>query len=91
MRMTPFHIGLVIVAIAAVAYLLLRQSGTARTQSVRPSDIQLGPIRHQNLSDALEARIRKFEPVFAEVYPRTHEGWLDGFQRDADPEPEIAI
>ena len=70
---------------------MLRKSGAPRSKSVRPSDIHLGPICHQKLSDGLEARIRKFEPIFAEVYPRTHEGWLDGFQRDVDPEPEVAI
>jgi hypothetical protein len=77
--------------VAAVAFFLLRRSPAHRTQSVRPSDIRLGPIRHEKLPDALEARIRKLEPIFAEVYPRTHEGWLDGFQRDVDPEREIAI
>jgi hypothetical protein len=91
MRMSPFQIALVIAVVATAAFLLLRKSTAPRSQTVRPSDIQLGPVRHEKLSDAHVARIRKFEPIFAEVYPRTHEGWLDGFQRDVNPEPEVAI
>ena len=91
MRMTPFQIGLLIAVLVGVTWTLLRRSGPSRPESIRPSDIHLGPILHQKLPEALEARIRKFEPVFAEVYPRTHDEWLEGFQRDADPEPEIAI
>ncbi len=91
MRMTPFQICLLIIVIVAVSVFLLRRSRPAGVQKVRPPDIRFGPIRHQKLSDELEARIRKFEPIFAEVYPRTHEEWLDGFQRDVDPEPEVAI
>jgi hypothetical protein len=89
--MSPFHIVLGIAVIAVVGFLLLRQSGASRTQSVRPSDLQLGPLRHATLSAEMDARIRRFEPIFAEVYPRSHEEWLDGFKRDLHPEPEVAI
>ena len=91
MRMSPFHIALASVLIVSFAFFLMRNSRFARTRSVRLSDIQLGPIRHQKLPDGLEARVLKFEPIFAEVYPRTHQGWLDGFMRDTNPEPEVAI
>lgn len=91
MRMSPLHTALVILVIVAAVFLLLRRSEVPHTQSVRPSDLQPGPIRHAQLSEAMEARIRKFEPVFVEVYPRTHQEWLDGFQRDIDPEAEVAI
>jgi hypothetical protein len=91
MRMTPFQIGLLTVVLVGVAWTFVRRPGLSRTESIRPSDIHLGPIRHQKLPEALEARIRRFEPVLAEVYPRTHDEWLEGFQRDADPEPEVAI
>jgi hypothetical protein len=53
--------------------------------------LQLGPIRHAVLPAALELRIRRFEAVFAEVYPRSHEEWLEGFRRDQHPESEVAI
>jgi len=39
----------------------------------------------------LVARIVAFENVFADVYPVTHEQWLDGFKRDMDPEREVAV
>lgn len=60
-------------------------------ESLKASDIQPGPIRHERISEELDARIRKFGAVFAEVYPITHKEWLDGFQRDAVPENEVVI
>ena len=87
--MSAFNIILLIVVLAAIGFLFLRKP--AASQQVPPANLQPGAIRHESLSDALVARVRKFEPVFAEVYPQTHEQWLDGFKRDADPEPEVAI
>src|ERR1035438_7027701 len=60
-------------------------------KTIRMSDIQPGPILHKHLSPDLEERIRKLEPVFAEVYPNSHEEWLEGFQRDLNPESEVRI
>lgn len=60
-------------------------------ESMKTGNIQPGPIRHTALSNDLDARIRKISVVFAEVYPITHEEWLDGFQRDTLPENEVAI
>jgi hypothetical protein len=91
MRMSSFQITLFLIAIAVVALFLVRKSRESDSQLVHPSDIQTGPFRHQHLSPELEGRIRKIEPIFAEVYPRTHEEWLDGFRRDVDPEAEVAI
>ena len=59
--------------------------------SIDPNEIQLGPIRHERLSDDLDSRIRAFEEVFREVYPLSHEEWLDGFSRDVTPENEVVI
>jgi hypothetical protein len=91
MRASPVYICLVIAGIVAVALLLLLKSRVPRTQSAHAPEMKLGPIRHQNLSDAIIARIRRFEPILAEVYPQTHEAWVDGFQRDVHPEQEVAI
>jgi hypothetical protein len=91
MRISPLHIGIGIVAIAVIGILIWRQFATSRPQAVRASDVQPGPIRHLQLPADLEARIRGFEPIFAEVYPKSHEEWLDGFMRDLNPEAEIAI
>jgi hypothetical protein len=63
----------------------------ASKKSLDARDIHPGPIRHADLSKDLDARIRKFETVFSEVYPITHKEWLEGFQRDTVPENEVAI
>ena len=88
--MNAFQITLVVVAVAAAAFITLRRT-TPPPSKVSPSALQVGPIRHTQLPAELVARVRAFEPVFAEVYPDTHEQWIDGFQRDLHPENEIAI
>jgi hypothetical protein len=60
-------------------------------KTIQASDIKTGPVLHKRLSLDLEERIRKLEPVFAEVYVQSHEEWLEGFQRDQDPAAEIRI
>jgi hypothetical protein len=55
------------------------------------SDIKPGNVIHKQLSPELEERIRKLQSTFAEVFERTHEEWLDGFQRDLNPEAEIKL
>lgn len=56
------------------------------TQATRKvPDIKPGNIIHKQLSPELEERIRKLQSTFAEVFKRTHEEWLDGFQRDLNP------
>ena len=60
-------------------------------ESLDAKGIEQGPIRHGEISADLDARIRKFALVFSEVYPITHEEWLDGFRRDTNPENEIII
>jgi len=60
-------------------------------QSLEARGIHFGPIRHTKLSPDLVDRIRHLEEVFGEVYPISHEEWLNGFQRDRSPENEIEI
>lgn len=55
------------------------------------ADIKPGNIIHKQLSPGREERIRKLQSTFAEVFKRTHEEWLDGFQRDLNPESEIRL
>ena len=64
---------------------------TTTTTTVDPATVKLGPIRHAELPRALIERAKALEPVFADVYPVTHEKWLEGFRRDVHPEREIAI
>ena len=82
---------LIVALIAIGAVLLFRRSSAPRKPQTPLSGIQFGPIRHDSLPDALVERVRRLEPVFWEVYPRSHEEWRDGFKRDADPETEIVM
>src|SRR5947209_18336965 len=52
-------------------------------------EIKPGPIRHQELPPALVARIEWLRLTLEEVYPQSMAEWLDGFQRDVNPEPEV--
>lgn len=82
---------LVAVVIAAVALLLFLRRPSTPANRIDPAALKAGPIRHPQLPDELVARVRAFEAVFAGVYSQTDEQWIDGFQRDLNPESEIAI
>ena len=56
---------------------------------VSPNDLKPGPIRHEQLSPSLIARIEYLRSTLEEVYPQSMAAWLDGFQRDAHPEGEV--
>jgi hypothetical protein len=58
-------------------------------QRRRLDETKPGPIRHAGLPPALVARIERLHLTFGEVYPQSMEEWLDGFQRDLNPEPEV--
>lgn len=82
----------VLIATAVFIYTWKTSPGHSPYEMARDSlEIQFGPIRHSELPPTLIDRIRLLEKVFAEVYPITHEEWLDGFQRDQNPENEVAI
>ena len=49
------------------------------------------PVIHKALPTELVERVRKFEFVFDEVFPRSHEKWIDIFSRDLDPEIEVSF
>lgn len=53
------------------------------------SHLKRGPIRHEQLSLSLTARINYLQQTLDEVYPQPMEKWLDEFQRDANPESEV--
>jgi hypothetical protein len=52
-------------------------------------ELKPGPIRHAKLPPALVARIEWLKLTLDEVYPQSMAEWLDGFQRDVNPEPEV--
>jgi hypothetical protein len=53
------------------------------------SQLKRGPIRHEQLSLSLTARINYLQHTLEEVYSQPIEKWLDEFQRDANPESEV--
>jgi hypothetical protein len=53
------------------------------------SQLKRGPIRHEQLSLSLTARINYLQEALNEVYPQPIEKWLDEFKRDTNPESEV--
>jgi hypothetical protein len=53
------------------------------------SQLKRGPIRHEDLSLSLTARINYLQQALEEVYSQPIEKWLDEFQRDTNPESEV--
>jgi hypothetical protein len=86
-------ISVVFMGLLAAAYILQgrRVNNTEANSKIDTTSMQRGPIRHQTLDDALIARVRAFESILADLYPISHEKWIEGFQRDLNPESEIAI
>ena len=56
---------------------------------LRVDQLNLGPIRHAELSPALIARIASLRSMLNDAYSLSMEQWLDGFQRDVHPEREV--
>lgn len=59
-------------------------------RTIRASEVHPFPVHQSVLTDDQVRRIRLIRAALWEVYPKTMEFWLDGFRRDAHPEPEIA-
>jgi hypothetical protein len=78
---------LLLVAVVALAWFWARKE----SRPLKGAFIQQGPIRHHTLDDSLIARIQAIKPVFEEFYPVSHQKWLEGFQRDLNPENEVVI
>jgi len=80
-----------LVAVVALGAYLPHLGASQHTETMNPESLKPGPIRHTALPPNLLKRAIALEPVFADVYPVTHEKWIEGFRRDAHPENEIAI
>jgi hypothetical protein len=63
-----------------------------KKEPVKLSDIKVepDPQLHAALPAELEARIRKFGPVFAEIFSKSDAEWVEGFKHDLHPESEVA-
>lgn len=53
-------------------------------------NIEVSPIRHHTLTADLVGRIRIVRACLLGVFSHSMDWWLDGFQRDAHPSPEVA-
>jgi hypothetical protein len=60
-----------------------------RQKRVSPNDLKPEPIRRESLPPAIIARIEALHSTLQEVYHQSMAEWLDGFQRDANPEREM--
>jgi hypothetical protein len=58
---------------------------------IKVSKLQESPIRHTSLALSLLTRIDNIASVFEEVDDRPKSEWTKDFQRDANPEKEVAI
>ncbi|HTI99799.1 MAG TPA: hypothetical protein VL527_13040 [Dongiaceae bacterium] len=67
------------------------KSSAGNTHWIDPNKLQVGPIRHPNLTADQISRIQKLQKTFEEVDPSSLEEWSDGFKRDADPDRELTI
>lgn len=55
------------------------------------ADVQASPIRHPTFAADVRAVIASIQATFAEHDGKTAGEWEAGFQRDANPGPEIAV
>jgi hypothetical protein len=53
--------------------------------------LQAGPLQHPPFDEDVRQHIRRIQETFSEHRPMTSAEWEDGFRRDRDPVPEIAL
>jgi hypothetical protein len=58
-------------------------------KTVNYSEIHPFPYRQSRLSESQVGRVRLLRAALWSVYPHSMAFWVDGFERDAAPEPEI--
>jgi hypothetical protein len=62
-----------------------------KTPWVDPLSFNPGPIKHQKLSPKQMERINRLRDALAEVERSPIEKWVDNFERDANPDKELAV
>ena len=82
---------ILLTALVLTTQFVPRFGAAQQPEMIDPANIDPGPIRHAELPPDLLKRATALESVFADVFPMTHEKWIEGFRRDAHPEREIAI
>ena len=90
--MTKVLVAIAILVVLAISVLfIIRLRSPYEQTKTRLRGVEPGPIRHQQLPKDLVDRIMVIRDAVSEVYSVTDEEWLDGFQRDLNPENEVLI
>ena len=56
-----------------------------------PEKLEQGDVKHPPFDEEVRRHIREIQAAFAEQRALSFEDWEDGFRRDTNPVPEIAI
>jgi len=67
------------------------KSGKGELQTIKISELQQNAIVHEKLSDEQINRITNFQEILKEVNTTSIEKTIENFQRDLNPDKEIAI
>ena len=71
--------------------ILVQQRGTNERVWMMAEELRPGPIRYPEFDEEVRAYIREIQAAFAEPRHLSFEEWEDGFRRDLEPAPEIAL
>lgn len=67
------------------------KSSSSEQKTIDSSELQPGPIVHDNLTKVQLEKITFIHKTFQEVYPETLENTINNFKRDRNPDSEINI
>ncbi|MCE9560769.1 MAG: hypothetical protein K8U57_01815 [Planctomycetes bacterium] len=69
----------------------IRLQGSDEIIWALPEQLHQGDVKHPEFDEGIRDYIRQIQAAFAEQRPLSFEEWEDGFRRDTNPEPEIAL
>ena len=69
----------------------VRLQGSDEDVWALPEQLRQGELKHAEFEEGVRDYIRQIQAAFAEHRALSFEEWEEGFRRDANPEPEIAI
>ena len=68
-----------------------RLEGSEDVYWIDAGELHMGERQHESFPEEVRDLIREIKSRLDEVYPMSFEEWEDGFLRDMNPEPEIAL
>lgn len=68
-----------------------RVEGSEEVHWIDAAELKMGERRRESFSEDVRDLITEIKDKLEEVYPMSLEEWEDGFLRDLNPEPEIAL